>query len=42
MLKRITKVGNSPVLIFDAALCEISGLKAGSEVNVRCTRAASS
>jgi antitoxin component of MazEF toxin-antitoxin module len=34
MLKRISKVGNSQGLIFDTALCEISGLKAGDEVNV--------
>lgn len=34
MLKHITKVGNSQGLIFDAALCELSGLKAGDQVNV--------
>lgn len=34
MLKRISKVGNSQGLIFDAALLELSGLKAGDEVNV--------
>ena len=34
MLKRISKVGNSQGLIFDAALRELSGLKAGDEVNV--------
>lgn len=34
MLKTITKVGNSQGLIFDAALCELSGLKAGDQVNV--------
>jgi antitoxin component of MazEF toxin-antitoxin module len=34
MLKIITKVGNSQGLIFDAALCELSGLKAGDQVNV--------
>ena len=34
MLKLITKVGNSQGLIFDAALCELSGLKAGDQVNV--------
>jgi antitoxin component of MazEF toxin-antitoxin module len=34
MLKTITKVGNSQGLIFDASLCELSGLKAGDQVNV--------
>ncbi len=34
MLKTITKVGNSQGLIFDTALCELSGLKAGDQVNV--------
>lgn len=34
MLKRISKVGNSQGLIFDAALRELTGLKAGDEVNV--------
>lgn len=34
MLKSITKIGNSQGLIFDAALCELSGLKAGDAVNV--------
>jgi len=34
MLKSITKIGNSQGLIFDAALCELTGLKAGDEVNV--------
>jgi len=34
MLKRISKVGNSQGLIFDAALLELSGLKAGDQVNV--------
>ena len=34
MLKRISKVGNSQGLIFDAALLELTGLKAGDEVNV--------
>lgn len=34
MLKTITKVGNSQGLIFDAALRELTGLKAGDEVNV--------
>lgn len=34
MLKTITKVGNSQGLIFDNALCELTGLKAGDQVNV--------
>jgi antitoxin component of MazEF toxin-antitoxin module len=34
MLKRISKVGNSQGLIFDTALRELTGLKAGDEVNV--------
>lgn len=34
MLKRISKVGNSQGLIFDAALRELTGLKVGDEVNV--------
>jgi antitoxin component of MazEF toxin-antitoxin module len=34
MLKSITKVGNSQGLIFDTALCELTGLKAGDQVNV--------
>lgn len=34
MLKRISKIGNSQGLIFDAALRELTGLKAGDEVNV--------
>ena len=34
MLKSISKIGNSQGLIFDAALCELSGLKAGDQVNV--------
>ena len=34
MLKSISKIGNSRGLIFDAALCELSGLKAGDQVNV--------
>jgi len=34
MLKRITKVGNSQGLIFDSALRELTGLKAGDQVNV--------
>jgi len=34
MLKRISKVGNSQGLIFDSALRELTGLKAGDQVNV--------
>lgn len=34
MLKTISRVGNSQGLIFDAALLELSGLKAGDQVNV--------
>jgi antitoxin component of MazEF toxin-antitoxin module len=34
MLKRISKVGNSQGLIFDAALLELTGLRTGDEVNV--------
>jgi len=34
MVKRITKIGNSQGLIFDAALLELAGLKAGDQVNV--------
>jgi len=34
MLKSITKVGNSQGLIFDTALCELTGLKVGDQVNV--------
>ena len=34
MLKFIAKIGNSQGLIFDAALCQLSGLKAGDQVNV--------
>jgi antitoxin component of MazEF toxin-antitoxin module len=34
MLKSIIKVGNSQGLIFDTALCELTGLKAGDQVNV--------
>ena len=34
MLKTIGKVGNSQGLIFDAALRELTGLKAGDEVNI--------
>jgi antitoxin component of MazEF toxin-antitoxin module len=34
MLKTITNLGNSPGLIFDTELCELTGLKAGDQVNV--------
>ena len=34
MVKNITKIGNSQGLIFDAALLELAGLKAGDQVNV--------
>ena len=34
MLKSITKLGNSQGLIFDTALCELTGLKVGDQVNV--------
>jgi antitoxin component of MazEF toxin-antitoxin module len=34
VLKTIGKVGNSQGLIFDAALRELTGLKAGDQVNV--------
>jgi len=34
MLKTITKVGNSQGLIFDTALCELTGLKPGDQVNI--------
>ncbi len=34
MIKRITKVGNSQGLIFDAALLELAHLKPGDDVNV--------
>ena len=34
MLKRISKVGNSQGLIFDASLRDLTGLKAGDQVNV--------
>ena len=34
MLKSIIKVGNSQGLIFDTALCELTGLKTGDQVNV--------
>jgi antitoxin component of MazEF toxin-antitoxin module len=34
MIKTISKVGNSQGLIFDSALRELTGLKAGDQVNV--------
>jgi len=34
MLKRISKVGNSQGLIFDASLRDLTGLKVGDQVNV--------
>jgi len=34
MLKRISRIGNSQGLIFDAALRELTGLTAGDQVNV--------
>ena len=34
MLKTIGKIGNSQGLIFDSALRELTGLKAGDNVNV--------
>ena len=34
MVKTITKVGNSPGLIFDATLLDLTHLKAGDQVNV--------
>lgn len=34
MLKTISKIGNSQGLIFDAALCELTGLKPGDQVNI--------
>ena len=34
MVKTITKVGNSHGVIFDAALLELTRLKAGDKVNV--------
>lgn len=34
MVKSITKIGNSQGLIFDTALLELAGLKAGDQVNV--------
>jgi len=34
MIKTIRKMGNSQGLIFDQALCELTGLKVGDQVNV--------
>jgi antitoxin component of MazEF toxin-antitoxin module len=34
MIKRITKVGNSNGIMFDAAMMELAHLKTGDEVNV--------
>ncbi|HEY4375163.1 MAG TPA: hypothetical protein VGN52_24790 [Burkholderiales bacterium] len=34
MVKTISKIGNSQGLIFDTALLELSGLKAGDQVNI--------
>ena len=34
MIKRITKVGNSQGIIFDAALMDLAHLKPGDDVNV--------
>ena len=34
MIKRITKIGNSQGLMFDAALMDLAHLKAGDHVNV--------
>jgi len=34
MIKTIKKMGNSQGLIFDQALCELTGLKVGDAVNV--------
>ena len=34
MIKTIRKMGNSQGLIFDQALCELTGLRVGDEVNV--------
>jgi antitoxin component of MazEF toxin-antitoxin module len=34
MVKRISKVGNSHGIVFDAALMELAHLKAGDQVNV--------
>lgn len=34
MLKTISKIGNSQGLIFDTALCELTKLKVGDQVNI--------
>jgi len=34
VIKRITKIGNSQGIVFDAALMDLARLKAGDEVNV--------
>ena len=34
MLKTISRIGNSQGLIFDAALRELTGLRAGDQVNI--------
>ncbi len=34
MVKKISKVGNSHGIVFDAALMELAHLKAGDEMNV--------
>jgi len=34
MIKRITKIGNSQGIIFDAALMDLAHLKPGDDVNV--------
>ncbi len=34
MLKKITKIGNSSGIIFDAALLDMAHLKAGDEVSI--------
>jgi len=34
MIKTISKIGNSQGLILDTALCELTGLKAGDQVNI--------
>jgi antitoxin component of MazEF toxin-antitoxin module len=34
MVKTISRIGDAPGLVFDAALLEMTGLKAGDPVNV--------
>ncbi|MGH8706004.1 MAG: AbrB/MazE/SpoVT family DNA-binding domain-containing protein [Burkholderiales bacterium] len=34
MIKSIARIGNSQGLIFDSALLELAGLKAGDQVNI--------